>query len=218
MTDTIAVLLADDQSLVLAGLRTILEAEPDISVVGQARDGHEAIRLCAQLRPDVVLMDIRMPGVDGVAATRHILAAGNSPTRVVMLTTFDLDEYVYAALRAGASGFLVKDIPDDQLVAGIRAVHRGDTLLAPSVSRRLIEQYVQRPQGGAAVPGVDALTPREREVWHLVTAGQSNAEIAAQLMLGEATVKTHVSRLLAKLNARDRIQLVVLGFQAGIRS
>jgi DNA-binding NarL/FixJ family response regulator len=218
VSDTIAVLLADDQSLVLAGLRTILEAEPDISVVGQARDGHEAIRLCAQLRPDVVLMDIRMPGVDGVAATRHILAGRDSPTRVVMLTTFDLDEYVYAGLRAGASGFLVKDIPDDQLVAGVRAVHRGDTLLAPSVSRRLIEQYVRRPQGGTAVPGADALTAREREVWRLVTAGLSNAEIAAELMLGEATVKTHVSRLLAKLSARDRIQLVVLGFQAGIQS
>jgi len=218
VTDTIRVLLADDQSLVLAGLRTILDAEPDICVVGQARDGQEAIRLCAQLRPDVVLMDIRMPGVDGVTATRHILAAGESPTRVVMLTTFDLDEYVYAALRSGASGFLVKDIPDDQLVAGVRAVHRGDTLLAPSVSRRLIEQYVRRPQGGAAVPGADTLTPREQEVWRLVTAGQSNAEIAAQLMLGEATVKTHVSRLLAKLNARDRIQLVVLGFESGIRS
>ena len=138
--------------------------------------------------------------------------------RVVMLTTFDLDEYVYAALRAGASGFLVKDIPDDQLVAGVRAVHRGDTLLAPSVSRLLIEQYVRRPPGAASVPGAEALTGREREVWCLVTAGQSNAEIAAQLLLGEATVKTHVSRLLSKLGARDRIQLVVLGFQAGIDS
>jgi DNA-binding NarL/FixJ family response regulator len=215
--DAIRVVLADDQSLVLAGLRTILDAEADIAVVGQARDGNEAIRLCAQLRPDVVLMDIRMPGVDGVTATRHILASGDSPTRVVMLTTFDLDDYVYEALRAGASGFLVKDIPDEQLVAGVRAVHRGDTLLAPSVSRRLIEQYLRRPPGPTAVPGADTLTAREGEVWRLVTDGLSNTEIAAALMLGEATVKTHVSRLIAKLGARDRIQLVVLGFEAGLR-
>jgi DNA-binding NarL/FixJ family response regulator len=136
---------------------------------------------------------------------------------VVILTTFDLDEYVYEALRAGASGFLVKDIPDDQLVAAVRAVHRGDTRLAPSVSRRLIEQYIRRPPGPTAVHGADTLTAREREVWRLVTAGRSNAEIAAELLLGEATIKTHVSRLIAKLSARDRIQLVVLGFEAGIR-
>jgi DNA-binding NarL/FixJ family response regulator len=211
----IRVLLADDQSLVLAGLRTILSAEPDIEVVGQARDGAEAVRLAASLRPDVALLDIRMPALDGVSAAGQIIAA-DPGIRVVMLTTFDLDEYVYAALRAGASGFLVKDIPDEAMVAGVRAVHRGDTLLAPTVSRRLIEQYVRRPPGAVPAPGADTLTPREREVWQLVTAGYSNAEIAAALYLGEATVKTHVSRLLTKLAARDRIQLVVLGFQSGL--
>jgi DNA-binding NarL/FixJ family response regulator len=213
----IRVLLADDQSLVLAGLRTILETEPDIDVVGQARDGSEAIRLAAELRPDVVLMDIRMPAVDGVVATQQILASGVGPTKVVILTTFDLDEYVYSALRAGASGFLVKDIPDDQLVAAVRAVHRGDTLLAPTVTQRLIRAYVRRPPDGRTVPGADTLTAREHEVWQLVTAGRSNAEIAGDLFLGEATVKTHVSRLMAKLSARDRVQLVVLGFEAGLR-
>jgi DNA-binding NarL/FixJ family response regulator len=213
----IRVLLADDQSLVLAGLRTILAAEDDIDVVGQARDGIEAIRLAAELRPDVILMDIRMPGVDGVAATTQILAPPDVRTRVVMLTTFDMDEHVYAALRAGASGFLVKDIPDDQLIAGVRAVYRGDTLLAPSVSQRLIQEYIRRPPGGTPTPGADTLTSREMQVWKLVTAGMSNAEIAIELYLGEATVKTHVSRLMAKLGARDRIQLVVLGFEGGIR-
>jgi DNA-binding NarL/FixJ family response regulator len=213
----IRVLLADDQSLVLAGLRTILETEPDIDVVGQARDGSEAIRLAAELRPDVVLMDIRMPAVDGVVATQQILASGAGPTKVVILTTFDLDEYVYSALRAGASGFLVKDIPDDQLVAAVRAVHRGDTLLAPTVTQRLIRAYVRRPPDGRTVAGADTLTAREHEVWQLVTAGRSNAEIASDLFLGEATVKTHVSRLMAKLSARDRVQLVVLGFEAGLR-
>ncbi|MFG2039801.1 response regulator [Dactylosporangium sp. NPDC048998] len=211
------VLLADDQSLVLAGLRTILSAEPDIDVVGQARDGYEAVRQARELRPDIVLMDIRMPGMDGVAATEQILANPANEARVVMLTTFDLDEYVYAALRAGASGFLVKDIPDDELVAGVRAVCQGDTLLAPSVTSRLIEAYVRRPPAGTAVPGADTLTPREVEVWRLVTAGRSNAEIAADLFLGESTVKTHVSRLIAKLGARDRIQLVVFGFESGLR-
>ncbi|WP_244217512.1 response regulator [Streptomyces carpinensis] len=213
----IRVLLADDQPLVLAGLRTILAAEPDIEVVGQARDGHEAVRLARELRPDLVLLDVRMPRLDGVAAACQILAADGSAPRVVMLTTFDLDEYVYAALHAGASGFLVKDIPDDQLVAGVRAVCRGDTLLAPSVSRRLVEAYVRRPPGGSSAPGADTLTPRELEVWRLVAAGLSNGEIAAHLYLGEATVKTHVSRLIAKLGARDRIQLVVLGYESGIR-
>jgi DNA-binding NarL/FixJ family response regulator len=219
MTDTpdraLRVLLADDQSLVLAGLRTILDAEPDIEVVGQARDGYEAVRLARELRPNVVLMDVRMPGMDVVSAAERILADPGNTARVVMLTTFDLDEHAYAALRAGASGFLVKDIPDDQLVTGVRAVCQGDTLLAPSVSRRLIDAYVRRPPAGAAVSGADTLTPREVEVWRLVTAGRSNAEIAAELFLGEATVKTHVSRLLAKLDARDRIQLVVLGFEGG---
>jgi DNA-binding NarL/FixJ family response regulator len=209
----IRVLLADDQSLVLTGLRTILESESDLQVVAAARTGEEAIRLAAETQPDVILMDIRMPGVDGITATREI--AGRSTAKIVMLTTFDLDEYVYGALRAGASGFLVKDIPDDHLVAAIRSIHSGDTLLAPSVTRRLIETYLRR-RPSATVSGADTLTPRETEVWRLVTRGASNAEIAAELHLGGATVKTHVSRLLPKLGARDRIHLVVLGFETGL--
>ncbi|MFU8876016.1 response regulator [Micromonospora sp. SL4-19] len=193
------------------------DAEPDLSVVGQARDGAEAVRLCRELRPDIVLMDVRMPGQDGVAATRQILADPTTASRIVMLTTFDLDEYVYAALRAGASGFLVKDIPDEQLVAGLRSVHRGEALFAPTVTRRLIDAYVRKPPAGA-VPGAETLTAREVEVWRLVVAGRSNTEIAAELYVGETTVKTHVSRLLAKLGARDRIQLVVLGYESGIQS
>ena len=211
---TIRVLLADDQPLVLTGLRTILEAEPDIEVAGEARDGRDAVRLAAALVPDLVLLDIRMPGMDGLAAAREILQ-GDAP-RVVILTTFDLDEYVYEALRAGASGFLVKDIPDDQLVAGIRAAVRGDSLLAPSVTRRLIEAYTRRPPAGMTAPGAQTLTPREREVWRLIAKGLSNAEIARQLFVGEATVKTHVSRIMAKLGARDRIQAVVLAYENGI--
>ncbi|GAA0368115.1 response regulator transcription factor [Microbispora corallina] len=213
---TIRVLLADDQTLVLAGLRTILSAEPDMEVVGQARDGQEAVTLARDLDPDVVLMDIRMPRLDGLAAARTILAGG-SRTRVVMLTTFDLDEYVYEALRDGASGFLVKDLPDEQLVSGIRTVARGDTLLAPSVTRRLIEVYTRRAPAQASLPpGVRALTPREVEVWRLVARGLSNTEIASELFVGEATVKTHVSRIMAKLGARDRVQAVVLAYQHGL--
>ncbi|GIH65501.1 response regulator [Microbispora siamensis] len=212
----IRVLLADDQPLVLTGLRTILSAEPDIDVAGQARDGHEAVALARDLRPDVVLMDIRMPGLDGLAAARQILAA-MPDVHVIMLTTFDLDEYVYEALRAGASGFLVKDLPDEQLVAGVRTAVRGDTLLAPSVTRRLIEAYTRRPPARVALPpGADRLTPREVEVWRLVARGLSNTEIAAELFVGEATVKTHVSRLMAKLGARDRIQAVVLAYECGL--
>ncbi|GLX05278.1 response regulator transcription factor [Microbispora sp. NBRC 16548] len=212
----IRVLLADDQPLVLTGLRTILSAEPDIDVAGQARDGHEAVALARDLRPDVVLMDIRMPGLDGLAAARQILAT-MPDVHVIMLTTFDLDEYVYEALRAGAGGFLVKDLPDEQLVAGVRTVVRGDTLLAPSVTRRLIEAYTRRPPAQAALPpGADRLTPREAEVWRLVARGLSNTEIAAELFVGEATVKTHVSRIMAKLGARDRIQAVVLAYECGL--
>jgi DNA-binding NarL/FixJ family response regulator len=215
---TIRVLLADDQSLVLAGLRTILEAEPDIAVVGEARDGHQAITLAHELHPDVVLMDIRMPGVDGLAATRRLTTdTDGEPIRVVMLTTFDLDEYVYEALRAGASGFLVKDIPDDQLAAGVRAAAQGETLLAPSVTQRLIETYTRRPPADHALPpGADELTPRENEIWLLIARGLSNSEIAEQLIIGEATVKTHVARVLMKLGARDRIQAVVLAYEAGL--
>jgi DNA-binding NarL/FixJ family response regulator len=207
---TIRVLIADDQPLVLAGLRTILQAEADIEVAGEARDGDQAVRLTAELTPDVVLLDIRMPGTDGIAATRLIVAAGGA--RVIILTTFDLDEYVYEALCAGASGFLVKDIPDDELVAGIREVVRGDTLLAPSVTRRLIETYTRRPPSAGLLPAAGTLTARETEVWQLMAKGRTNAEIAAELFVGEATVKTHVSRVMTKLGARDRIQAVVLAY------
>ena len=207
---TIRVLIADDQPLVLAGLRTILQVEADIEVTGEARNGDQAVRLAAELTPDVVLLDIRMPGTDGIAATRLIVAAGG--TRVIILTTFDLDEYVYEALCAGASGFLVKDIPDDELVAGIREVVRGDTLLAPSVTRRLIETYTRRPPSAGQLPAAGTLTPRETEVWQLMAKGRTNAEIAAELFVGEATVKTHVSRVMTKLGARDRIQAVVLAY------
>ncbi len=221
---SIRVLVADDQSLVRTGLRTILQAEPDIEVVGDAADGSEAVRLADELSPDVVLLDIRMPGMDGVAATRQILAddGGTSTAddrtapRVIILTTFDLDEYVYRALRAGAAGFLVKDISDDQLADAIRAAMRGDTLLAPSVTRRLIESYTRRPPAAGLVPGADSLTSRETQVWQLMARGMSNVEIAGELFLGEATVKTHVSRVMAKLGARDRIQAVVLAFESGI--
>lgn len=216
----IRVLLADDQPLVLAGLRTILESEPDIAIVGEARDGRQATILARQVKPDLVLMDIRMPVLDGIAATRELLAdapdADNEPIRVILLTTFDLDEYVYEGLRAGASGFLVKDIPDDQLVAGVRAAARGDTLLAPSVTRRLIDAYTRRAPGGQEAPGADELTPREREVWQLIARGLNNSEIAAELIIGEATVKTHVARVLSKLGARDRIQAVMLAYQSEI--
>ena len=215
---TIRVLLADDQPLVLAGLRTILESEPDIEIVGQAQDGRTAVALARELRPDLVLMDIRMPQLDGLAATRELAAAGtgDEPVRVVVLTTFDLDEYVYEALRAGASGFLVKDLPDHDLVAGVRAAAGGDTMLAPSVTQRLIDTYTRRPPNPSLPSGADELTPRELEVWHLVARGLSNAEIAAELVIGEATVKTHVARIISKLGVRDRIQTIVLAYESGL--
>ena len=210
---TARILIADDQPLVRAGLRTILNSEDDIAVVGEAHDGDSAIALGRELRPDLVLMDIRMPGMDGIAAT-HELAARDD-LRVVILTTFDLDEYVYEALRVGASGFLVKDLPDDELVAAVRAAVSGDTLLAPSVTRRLIEAYTRRPPSPSLPPGAEDLTARERDVWRLVARGCSNTEIAEQLFVSEATVKTHVRHLLAKLDARDRVQLVVLAYEHG---
>lgn len=215
---TIRVLLADDQPLVRAGLRTILEAEPDIEIVAEAHDGEQAVALARELRPDLVLMDIRMPGTDGLAATRQLSTdTEGDPIRVVMLTTFDVDEYVYEAMRAGASGFLVKDIPDDQLAAGVRAAAQGETLLAPSVTQRLIETYTRRPPASQMLPaGAEDLTAREREIWLLIARGLSNSEIAQQLIIGEATVKTHVARVLSKLGARDRVQAVVLAYEAGL--
>jgi DNA-binding NarL/FixJ family response regulator len=215
---TIRVLLADDQPLVLAGLRTILESEPDIEIVAEARDGRSAISIARELRPDLVLMDIRMPQMDGLAATRELTASGSEdrPVRVVVLTTFDLDEYVYEALRAGASGFLVKDLPDHELIAGVRAAASGDTTLAPSVIERLVHTYTRHPPKPELPPGADELTPRELEVWQLIARGLSNAEIASELVVGEATVKTHVARIISKLGVRDRIQAIVLAHESGL--
>ncbi|OEU86643.1 LuxR family transcriptional regulator [Streptomyces abyssalis] len=213
----IRVLLADDQTLVRAGFRSILVDEDDIDVVGEAADGAEAVRLARELRPDVVLMDIRMPDRDGLEATRDI--AGDerlAAVRVVILTTFDVDDYVYGALRAGASGFLVKDTEPEELLHAVRVVARGDALIAPSVTRRLISEFagrVQRPEPG---PRLNALTEREREVMALVGAGLTNDEIARRLVLSPATAKTHVSRLMTKLDVRDRAQLVILAYESGM--
>jgi DNA-binding NarL/FixJ family response regulator len=209
---SVRVLIADDQALVRTGFRKILESEPDLEVVGEAGDGAEALERVAVLHPHVVLMDIRMPRVDGLEATRRL--AGR--TRVLILTTFDIDEYVYEALRAGASGFLLKDAGADQLVAGVRVVAQGDSLLAPSVTRRLIEQFAQRPPPNARPDTVAELTARELEVLRLLARGLSNAEIAHELIIGDATVKTHVARLLQKLGLRDRIQAVVLAYESGL--
>jgi DNA-binding NarL/FixJ family response regulator len=213
---TIRVVIADDQQLIRAGFRMILTAEPDIEVVGEAGTGTEAVALTSQLRPDVVLMDIRMPELDGIEATRQILAGdGEQLPRVLILTTFDLDEYVYDALRAGASGFLLKDAPAHHLLGGVRTVGDGDALLAPSITRRLIEQFVA-PRAAATAPGLDDLTPRELEVFRLLAAGKSNSEIAASLFVAETTVKTHVTRTLMKLGVRDRVQAVVLAYESGV--
>jgi DNA-binding NarL/FixJ family response regulator len=210
-------LLVDDQELVRAGFRLILELEPDLEVVGEAVDGEECVRRVRELTPDVVLMDIRMPRLDGIEATRRLTAAPAGP-KVLVLTTFDLDDYVYRAMQAGASGFLLKDVPREQLVAGVRVVARGEALLAPAVTRRLIERFVRlpRPGTGGVPDAVQALSGRELEVLRLLALGLSNAEIAARLVLGEATVKTHVARVLAKLGLRDRVQAVVLAYECGL--
>jgi DNA-binding NarL/FixJ family response regulator len=212
---TIRVLLADDQKLVRGGFRMILRAEPDIDVVGEAADGAEAVALARELDPDVVLMDVRMPNMDGIEATRRIIEGAEDAPRVLVLTTFDLDEYVYEALRAGASGFLLKDAPEEQLVSGIRIVADGGSLFAPAVTRRLIERFA-----GAAPqeppPALAGLTPRELEVLRLLARGLSNAEIAAELVLSEHTAKTHVAHILNKLDLRDRVQAVVLAYESGI--
>ena len=213
---SIRVAIADDHALVRAGFRALLEAEPGLEVVGEAADGAEAIELARTEAPDVVLMDIRMPGTDGVAATSQITSreTAGPPARVLILTTFDLDEYVYAALRAGASGFLLKDTPPAELLAAIRIIASGDALLAPSVTRKLIREFARQPPASPR-PSLDVLTDREQDVLALVARGLSNAEIAAELFITLATVKTHVSRLLTKLAARDRAQLIVVAYESG---
>jgi DNA-binding NarL/FixJ family response regulator len=213
----IRVLVADDQALVRAGFVKLLDTEGDMQVVAEAGDGSEAIDAAAVSHPDVVLMDIRMPQVDGIEATRRIRLQPQAP-RVVILTTFDLDEYVFDAIKAGASGFLLKDAPADQLVGGVRLVASGEALLAPSITRRLIEEFARRPPRPSADGPVELaeLTSREREIMTLVARGMSNAEIAAQLVLGESTVKTHVGNVLMKLGLRDRVQAVVLAYETGL--
>jgi DNA-binding NarL/FixJ family response regulator len=213
----ISVVLADDQALVRAGFRALLDAQDDIEVVGEADDGEEAIRLAKSLVPDVILMDIRMPGVDGLAATRAIAADERlSGVRIVILTTFELDEYVFEALRSGASGFLVKDTEPVELLRAVRAVAGGEALLSPSVTRRLIAEFATRAKEPMRSPELDHLTDREREVMALVAEGLSNEEIAQRLYVSPATAKTHVSRAMIKLHARDRAQLVVLAYESGL--
>ena len=211
------VLIVDDQALVRAGFRMILEAESDMEVIGEAVDGLEALARVKELEPDVVLMDVRMPELDGIEATRRLLEQG-ADAKVVMLTTFDMDEYVYEALRAGASGFLLKDVPPEQLVIGIRSVASGDALLVPSVTKRVVEEFVRRPPESARPPAteLEELTERELEVLKLIARGLSNAEIARELYVSDATVKTHVARILMKLNLRDRVQAVVFAYENAV--
>ncbi|WP_426187207.1 response regulator [Microbacterium sp. TWP3-1-2b2] len=216
MTDPIRVLLVDDQELIRVGFRLVLEAEADMTVVGEAGDGDEAVRRTKELRPDVVLMDIRMPGVDGIAATETIVSA-MPDTRVLVLTTFDLDEYAFGAIRAGASGFLLKDAQRHEMTSAVRAVHRGDAALSPRVTRRLLEHLGPRlPAAETASDPTAALTDRERDVFRAIARGLTNTEIAQELHLSESTVKTHVSRVLMKLEARDRIHAVILAHRYGV--
>jgi DNA-binding NarL/FixJ family response regulator len=213
----IRILIADDQALVRGGLRMILDAEHDLDVIGEASDGHEALTRARELSPDLVLMDIRMPKLDGLQATRHLLAGPHPTPKVVVLTTFDSDDHVYEAIRAGASGFLLKSAPPQQLVHGVRAVISGDALLAPEITRRLLERFTQRPPPSQRTPPELAeLTNRELDVLRLIADGRSNAEIAAALFLSEATVKTHVNHILTKLRLRDRVQAVALAYRTGL--
>jgi DNA-binding NarL/FixJ family response regulator len=217
VSDAICVLIADDQALVRAGFRKILDAEPDIRVVGEAGDGAEAVELAALSNPEVALLDIRMPRLDGIEAARRILAREGAHTHVMMLTTFGIDEYVYESLKAGASGFLLKDAPPEDLVAGVRVIARGDALLAPQVTRSIIERFVDH---GGADPGlrarIDELTAREAEVLRLLTRGLSNAELADELVVSEATAKSHIARVLMKLGVRDRVQAVIAAYESGL--
>jgi DNA-binding NarL/FixJ family response regulator len=214
---SIRILVADDQALMRAGLRLVLEPENDFEIVAEAADGAEAVELARRCTPDVVLMDVRMPGVDGIEATRRLAQSEVADrVRVLVLTTFDLDKYVYAALRAGASGFLLKDAPPDQLAQAIRIVASGDALLAPSVTRRLIDEFARTHDPEGSGVALDSLTEREREVLRLVAQGLSNAEIAAELVVEETTVKTHVRHVLQKLGLRDRVQAVVAAYEAGL--
>lgn len=214
---TVRVVLADDQPLVRSGLRVLVADNPDLEIVGEAATGAQAVQLVREQRPDVVLMDIRMPGMDGIDATRMI-TTGTGATRVVILTTFDDDDYVYAALRAGASGFLVKDMAVDDILAAIRVAAAGDALIAPRITRRLIEEFANRPEPSAPAPHLDAITDREREVLTLVGRGLSNTEIADHLTISVATAKAHVARLLTKLDARNRVQLVIIAYETGLVS
>jgi DNA-binding NarL/FixJ family response regulator len=214
---TVRVILADDQPLVRAGLRMLIEQTPDIDVAGEAGTGAEAVQLVRDANPDVVVMDIRMPGIDGIEATRMI-TSGDTRARVLMLTTFDDDDYVYGALHAGASGFLVKDMALDDILTAIRVVAAGDAIIAPGVTRRLIARFASQPRPGRERRELTGITDREREVLRLVGLGMSNAEIAAALFITAGTAKTHVARLLAKLNARDRVQLVITAYEAGLVS
>ena len=215
-TASIRAIVVDDHALLRSGLMGILGSQDDIDVVGEGADGRDAIRLVRSLRPDVVLMDVRMPQMDGIEATRLL---AETSTRILMLTTFDQDRYVYAALKAGASGFLLKDTAPESLIAAVRSAVRGDTLLAPQITRRLVEQYVERPEPGRVSEAMlSPLTPREREVLTEVARGRSNSEIADRLFLSEATVKTHLARLMNKLSLRDRAQAVVLAYESGLVS